>query len=32
MAQALTVELHQSQLWVQGDIRDPLGIWGARLS
>jgi len=31
MAQSLTVELKTSQLWPQGDIRDPLGVWGARL-
>ena len=27
-----TVELTSAALWPQGDIRDPLGIWGARAS
>jgi len=31
VSQALNVELKTSALWPQGDIRDPLGIWGARL-
>lgn len=31
MAIASTVDLLTTQLWPQGDIRDPLGIWGARL-
>jgi len=28
---ASEVNLVTSQLWPQGDIRDPLGVWGARL-
>jgi len=31
MAIATTVDLIPTQMWPQGDIRDPLGIWGARL-
>ncbi len=31
MAQALSVEPIETALWPQGDIRDPLGVWGARL-
>lgn len=30
MSQALEVNLLTAQLWKQGDIRDPLGVWGAR--
>jgi len=30
MSQALEVNLIQTALWQQGDIRDPLGVWGAR--
>lgn len=31
MAISTTVELVPTALWPQGDIRDPLGVWGARL-
>lgn len=31
MAIATVVDLIPHQMWPQGDIRDPLGIWGARL-
>jgi len=30
MAIALLTEVVQSALWPQGDIRDPLGVWGFR--
>jgi len=30
MAIAELVELQTTALWPQGDIRDPLGVWGAR--
>lgn len=26
------VDLHPAALWPQGDIRDPLGVWGARVT
>ncbi len=32
MAIAATVDVEQTGLWPQGDIRDPLGIWGFRAS
>lgn len=32
MAVTVTVEAIESQLWPQGDIRDPLGIWGCRVA
>jgi len=31
MAISSVVELVTTALWPQGDIRDPLGVWGARL-
>jgi len=31
MAVVTTVEVVETALWPQGDIRDPLGIWGARV-
>jgi len=31
LSQELEVNLFTSQLWPQEDIRDPLGVWGARL-
>lgn len=31
MAQDLTADLVATALWPQGDIRDPLGVWGTRL-
>ena len=31
MAIALTVPVLETALWPQGDARDPLGVWGARL-
>lgn len=30
MAIVATAEVITAQLWPQGDIRDPLGVWGAR--
>jgi len=30
MAISATVDVEQTALWPQGDIRDPLGIWGFR--
>jgi len=30
MAIATTIEVIETQQWPQGDIRDPLGLWGAR--
>jgi len=31
MAIVTSVDVVESALWPQGDIRDPLGVWGARL-
>ncbi len=31
MAISTTVEVQETALWPQGDMRDPLGVWGARL-
>lgn len=31
MAIAQTVDVIETALWPQGDARDPLGVWGARL-
>ncbi len=31
MAISTDVEVIEQQLWPQGDVRDPLGVWGARL-
>ena len=31
MAISETVDVIESALWPQGDIRDPIGVWGARL-
>lgn len=30
MAISVTGDILESQLWPQGDIRDPLGVWGSR--
>ncbi len=32
MALVISQDLIATQLWPQGDIRDPLGVWGARVA